>query len=200
MTAENGFPGIDYRAAANLMAHPVAGLAAVSAIGFGVAGHMMGLVAGTMAGAMEASRRSTGASFGSSDPMSAFLNWTKFPETINEPTDSWSDEPHEVKAPASSVASDEPGATISAADPVSVQPPSMQRPDKIDDLKRISGIGPKLEQVLHGLGIWTFEQISLWAPSEISWVDDYLQFKGRIDRDGWIAQAGAMSKTKDGVS
>ena len=36
------------------MAHPVAGFAAVSAIGFGVAGHMMGLVAGTMAGAMDA--------------------------------------------------------------------------------------------------------------------------------------------------
>lgn len=200
MTAENGFPDIDYRAAANLMAHPVAGFAAASAIGFGVAGHMMGLFAGTMAGAMEASRRSAHTFPDNSDPMSAFLNWTRFSETIADPADVLADEEHEARAPVKTAVPDEPGEAERAADPVSAQPPAMQRPESIDDLKRISGIGPKLEQVLHGLGIWTFEQISLWTPSEINWVDDYLQFKGRIDRDGWIAQAGAMSEMKDGVS
>lgn len=200
MTAESGFPDLDYRGAANLMAHPVAGFAAVSAIGFGVAGHMMGLVAGTMAGAMEASRRSTGTSSDISDAMSVFLDWTKTPETRARSAESISDEQVIAQAPADFVASQEPDVAKHAAVPEAEQPPAMQRPEEIDDLKRISGIGPKLEQVLHRLGIWTFGQIAGWTPSQINWVDDYLQFKGRIDRDGWIAQARAMNEMKDGVS
>jgi NADH-quinone oxidoreductase subunit E len=73
------------------------------------------------------------------------------------------------------------------------QPKAMDRPAKPADLKAISGIGPKLEQVLHGLGIWTFGQIAAWTPQEIAWVDDYLSFKGRIGRDDWIGQAKALA-------
>lgn len=58
-----------------------------------------------------------------------------------------------------------------------------------DDLKKIKGVGPKLEETLNGLGIFHFDQIAKWSRKEIIWVDDYLSFKGRIDRDGWIAQA-----------
>ena len=36
------------------------------------------------------------------------------------------------------------------------QPKAMDRPAKPADLKAISGIGPKLEKVLNGLGIWTY--------------------------------------------
>jgi NADH-quinone oxidoreductase subunit E len=69
------------------------------------------------------------------------------------------------------------------------RPAEIEKPDSPDDLKLISGVGPKLEQVLNGLGIWTFAQIADWKAEEIAWVDDYLQFKGRIDRDDWISQA-----------
>ena len=58
-----------------------------------------------------------------------------------------------------------------------------------DDLKKISGIGPKLEGTLNELGIYHFDQIAKWTQAEIDWVDDFLSFKGRIKRDGWIAQA-----------
>ncbi len=74
------------------------------------------------------------------------------------------------------------------------QPAKRKKPAKPDDLKQIAGVGPKLEQVLNGLGIWTFGQIAKWSPSEVAWVDDYLQFKGRIERDDWIAQARALAK------
>jgi len=60
---------------------------------------------------------------------------------------------------------------------------------KADDLKIISGIGPKLEQTLNGLGIFHFEQIAGWGAKDVSEVDDLLSFKGRIERDDWIAQA-----------
>lgn len=74
------------------------------------------------------------------------------------------------------------------------RPAEMEKPETPDDLKVISGIGPKLEQVLNGLGVWTFAQIAAWQPEEVAWVDDYLQFKGRIDRDAWISQASGLAK------
>lgn len=75
-------------------------------------------------------------------------------------------------------------------------PPKIKKPAKPDDLKRISGVGPKLEGVLNGLGIYKFEQISKWKKAEREWVDGYLKFKGRIDRDNWVAQAKKLMKEK----
>ena len=74
------------------------------------------------------------------------------------------------------------------------KPPAMRKPAKPDDLKLISGVGPKLEGVLNGLGIYKFEQISKWKKAEREWVDGYLKFKGRIDRDDWVKQAKALAK------
>ena len=65
----------------------------------------------------------------------------------------------------------------------------MRKPSKPDDLKQISGVGPKLEQTLNSLGIYKFEQIAKWKKAERDWVDDYLKFKGRIERDNWVTQA-----------
>lgn len=66
-------------------------------------------------------------------------------------------------------------------------------PAQIDDLKLISGVGPKLEKLLHSLGIYTFAQVASWGPAEIKWVDDRLKFKGRIVRDQWVEQAAALA-------
>jgi NADH-quinone oxidoreductase subunit E len=74
------------------------------------------------------------------------------------------------------------------------RPAEIEKPEMPDDLKLISGIGPKLEQVLNGLGVWTFSQIAGWQPEEAAWVDDYLQFGGRVERDSWVSQAAALTK------
>jgi predicted flap endonuclease-1-like 5' DNA nuclease len=62
-----------------------------------------------------------------------------------------------------------------------------------DDLKLISGVGPKIEAILHDLGIYHFDQVAAWTPSQVEWVDAYLSFKGRILRDNWVAQADALA-------
>jgi predicted flap endonuclease-1-like 5' DNA nuclease len=62
-----------------------------------------------------------------------------------------------------------------------------------DDLKKITGVGPKMEQTLNELGIFHYDQIASWGAEEIAWVDSRLRFKGRIVRDGWIAQARAFA-------
>ncbi len=63
-----------------------------------------------------------------------------------------------------------------------------------DDLKKISGVGPKLEETLNSLGIYHFDQIAGWNRDNVAWVDNFLSFKGRIDRENWIEQAGNLAK------
>lgn len=70
------------------------------------------------------------------------------------------------------------------------RPMGLPGPDgDADDLTRIKGIGPKLSQTLNEIGIFHFRQIAEWQAEEAHWVDDYLAFKGRIDREQWIEQA-----------
>ena len=59
-----------------------------------------------------------------------------------------------------------------------------------DDLKKIKGVGPKLEAMLHDMGVWTFDQIAEWGEAELDWVDARLEgFSGRARRDDWVGQA-----------
>jgi NADH-quinone oxidoreductase subunit E len=74
------------------------------------------------------------------------------------------------------------------------RPAGIDRPSLVDDLKLISGVGPKIEGILHTLGIFTFAQVASWKKAEREWVDGYLAFHGRIDRDDWVKQAKALAK------
>ncbi|OQM77307.1 dipeptide ABC transporter ATP-binding protein [Manganibacter manganicus] len=74
------------------------------------------------------------------------------------------------------------------------QPVSMRKPRKPDDLKLIAGVGPKIEGILNGLGIYTYAQIASWKKAEREWVDDHLNFHGRVERDDWVKQAKALAK------
>lgn len=59
-----------------------------------------------------------------------------------------------------------------------------------DDLKKVHGIGPKLEKTLKGLGITSFRQIANFQASDVAYVTAALDaFKGRIERDDWMSSA-----------
>jgi len=74
---------------------------------------------------------------------------------------------------------------------------SAPRDGKADDLKKLKGVGPKLEATLHELGFYHFDQVANWGPAEVAWVDSRLKFKGRIERDGWIEQAKLLAAGED---
>jgi NADH-quinone oxidoreductase subunit E len=77
-----------------------------------------------------------------------------------------------------------------------IRPGALAAPEggTADDLKRIRGVGPKLEALLHTLGIFHFSQIAGWSDAELAWIDANLEgFKGRASRDGWIAQARVLA-------
>lgn len=63
-----------------------------------------------------------------------------------------------------------------------------------DDLKLISGVGPKLEDTLNSQGVFHFWQVAEWKKADIAMMDDLLSFKGRIERDDWIKQAKSLAK------
>jgi NADH-quinone oxidoreductase subunit E len=88
-----------------------------------------------------------------------------------------------------------PGVVTLHSLPVARRPEGLEeaRSGTPDDLKMISGIGPKIETVLHGLGIFHFDQIAQWAAEELLWVDNHLNFKGRAVREDWVAQADALA-------
>ncbi len=80
-------------------------------------------------------------------------------------------------------------APIEEVAPVTLTAP---RDGVADDLKRINGIGPRIETTLNELGFYHFDQMANWTPEQIAWVDSRLKFKGRIVREDWVAQAKAL--------
>ncbi|MEM1163416.1 MAG: hypothetical protein AAGJ28_20995 [Pseudomonadota bacterium] len=74
-----------------------------------------------------------------------------------------------------------------------------ERPDEIDDLKRIKGVGPVMEQVLNDKGVYLFHQLANFSMRDIAWVNSAIDaFPGRIERDDWVGQAQALYREKYG--
>ena len=68
-----------------------------------------------------------------------------------------------------------------------------------DDLTRVHGIGPKLEEVLKELGITSYRQIANFQPEDVEIVGAALGgFRGRIERDDWISSAAEQHLEKYG--
>lgn len=93
-----------------------------------------------------------------------------------------------VAAPAAA----KPAATKAA--PKKAAAPKAEAAAGADDLKQLSGVGPALEKKLHDAGVTTFAQIAAWTEADVAAMDEKLSFKGRIEREGWIAQAAELAK------
>lgn len=66
-------------------------------------------------------------------------------------------------------------------------------PDSVDDLKRIRGIGPAMEQLLNSLGVYQISQVASWTDTDIDFFDQKLEhFRGRIRREGWVESARVL--------
>ncbi|WP_214472904.1 NADH-ubiquinone dehydrogenase [Mesorhizobium sp. dw_380] len=197
--------------AVNLFVHPVAGAAAMSALGMGLANHALGVWLGAVSGAAEASQRlmqpliedfeARVEQFEDANSSSTKARATA--KTLIAKAQSFAQEVTDIAAKEAATTAPVVDVAPAAGEAADVllpedfrQPKAMEKPEKPSDLKAIPGIGPKLEKVLNGLGIWTFAQIAAWSPQEIAWVDDYLSFNGRIGRDDWTAQAAALSTKK----
>lgn len=140
----------------------------------------------------------------------AFVSTPPAPEDTakaEDPAAAHRDDPAAPAVPEGSGATDAAEAPATAAEPApaaaataeEAKPRTLDAPrdGKSDDLQRINGVGPKMEQTLNEMGIYHFAQIADWGPAEIAWVDARLRFKGRIKRDDWVSQARTLAAGGD---
>jgi NADH-quinone oxidoreductase subunit E len=99
-------------------------------------------------------------------------------------------EPAAAKAPRSKAAS--PKQVVAKAKAEAPKP----APTKRDDLKKISGIGPRLETVLNERGITRFADLAGLSKAALKKLDSDLGLEGRVIRDDWAVQASALSGGK----
>ena len=68
---------------------------------------------------------------------------------------------------------------------------------RADDLKRIEGIGPKLEQLLNARGIRRFADLAALDAGEIEALDTAIGLDGRALRDDWAGQARKLARGRE---
>lgn len=175
-----------------LMAHPVAAMAATAAIGFGLAGQMAGAMLGLMQGAAGQAKAALDeaadlAARAKAEPVGAKPVLRVVPK---EPVAKAQTSAVERKA---KVARDKT-ATPKPADEKPVRKAPVKKAAKADDLKMISGIGPKLEQVLNGMGFTRYADIAALGDADVARIEAELGAGGRIARDGWVEQARTLAK------
>lgn len=196
-----------------LFSHPLALPAIAVTLGIGAASQVFGFWMGAMSGAMQAGRRIADASapLGGTAADEASLPKMQKPaavksksavkKTIAGAAGEAADVAKETTAqiielrPAKPVAEN---ATVAESAPVVERAPAEAEPAKsvVDDLKVISGIGPKLEQVLNKLGVSTYAQIAAWTDADVTRIEEHFGFTGRVLRDGWIDQASKLMTGK----
>lgn len=180
-----------------LMANPAAAMAATAAIGFGLAGHMAGAMLGLMQGA-------AGQAKAVLDEAADLAATAKATKAKTEPVRAKPVLRVVPKEPAAKVETPaaEPKAKVArdkTATPKTVEAKPVRKAPgkktaKADDLKMISGIGPKLEQVLNGMGFTRYADIAALADADVARIEAELGAGGRIARDGWVEQARALAK------
>lgn len=110
--------------------------------------------------------------------------------------------PAPAKPAAAKPAAAKPAAAKTAAAPKASAAPKKAAPaapkaapaaGKVDNLRRLIGIGPVNEKLLKGLGVTTYAQIAGWTADDIKRIEDVLNFDGRIAREHWIEQAKLLA-------
>lgn len=162
-----GLPSVGFHP---LMAHPAAAVAAATALGFGLSSHIAGMMFGAMQGAASTLQKGVAAPDQAEAPK---------PAPVARPQKA-----AQRKAPVSAGETRKPRSPVKRA-------AAAERAN--DDLKRISGIGPKLEQVLNGRGICRFAEIAALSKADVERLDSELGLAGRVVRDDWIGQAKALT-------
>ena len=71
--------------------------------------------------------------------------------------------------------------------------PAPLEPVELDDLTRLTGIGPKLSAALAERGVTRFAQIAAWTADDLAELDAALSLKGRAVREAWVAQAKRLA-------
>jgi NADH-quinone oxidoreductase subunit E len=168
---------------------PTAALAAAAIVGFGLSTRMTGAFFTALQGAMDVTNRF--ATEQAADAKAAK------PQHRNGAADVTATQQSNGSASVGEAQQMNAEASVAMPEPVSAPAAKPKRVAKkaanADDLKRISGIGPKLEHLLNGLGIRAVAQIAAWTDDDVQQIDAALGVDGRIARDNWVGQAKRLA-------
>ncbi|MGX5666316.1 5' DNA nuclease [Rhizobium daejeonense] len=197
-----------------LMAHPAAALAAATAIGFGLATHMTSVFLGSLQGAVEATNKlarkleeeklaaeavpaapseQTGDASEAAEPVVVARKPRKVPVKQAEAKVAAASAPKARKSAAKVVKAEKP----EAVEPVAKATKAARTSGKPDDLKKIEGIGPKLEQVLNEKGIRRFAHLAALDAEALEALDKEIGLGGRAVRDDWSGQARKLAGARN---
>ena len=98
-----------------------------------------------------------------------------------------------TKAKAAPKAKAPPAAKVEPAAPAAKP---RKASSKADDLKKIDGIGPKVEQVLKGRGVTRLKDLAEMDEKALVALDKELGLDGRVLRDDWAGQARRLAGGK----
>ncbi|MCR9265145.1 MAG: polysulfide reductase NrfD [Flavobacteriaceae bacterium] len=99
-----------------------------------------------------------------------------------------------VEAPKAEVKEVDPKQVSSLLEAIGTFDPET---DTADDLKKVKGIGPQMEEALNQIGIHTFAQVSKMTEKEYDLLDSITgSFPGRAQRDDWAGQAKKLNDKK----
>ncbi len=188
---QNMRPGEDEaQVKSDLFSHPLALPAIAVTLGIGAASQVFGFWMGAMSGALQASRRLSDASapLGGTAADEASLPKAPKPTVVKART-----AVKKIISDASVAAGEATGVSgETTAKVIELRSARAAVPAAADDLKIISGVGPKLEQVLNKLGVSTYAQIAAWTDADVMRIEEHFGFPGRVSRDGWIDQAAKL--------
>lgn len=99
----------------------------------------------------------------------------------------------------SGAAGDEEAAPEPAAKSAGIaEPAGTEIATESDDLKKIKGVGPKLEELLHENGVIRYAQIAGWGEAEMDHFAELIgRMGGRIRSDDWVGQARILARGGD---
>jgi NADH-quinone oxidoreductase subunit E len=183
-------------------AQPAAAMAAASAIGFGIANQMAGAFFGALQGAMQAANDAQSASvvpeqksYAEEGAAAAGSRKKQAPEEVAGVSGELARTALKVEPPKARPTPTKPTPTKPARAKPAGENIVAAVAVVVDDLKLISGIGPKVETVLKGMGVTRFAEIAAWNKADVARFEKELGFDGRILRDDWVGQAKALVKT-----
>lgn len=193
----------------DLMTNPAAAMAAATAFGFGVAAQMSKLFLGSIQGAMEVSgqiarqleeeRKAAEAKPAAEPEVKAEAPVVKV-EPAPTPAKVKAEKPKPVpkaKAVEKPAVAPKVKAKLEPKAEVAAPAPKPKKAGgKADDLKKIDGIGPKVEQVLKGRGVTRLKDLAEMDEKALVALDKELGLDGRVLRDDWAGQARRLAGGK----
>lgn len=200
-----------------LMAHPTAAFAAATAIGFGLATHMTSVFLGSLHGALEASGKlarrleeeqanaeAKGEDAGLAAEPVVVADVKPSKASRSRPAMARTAKPMALKPATANAAAAKPVTARRSSAAITTEAPKKEAAvtvaktakanGRADDLKKIEGIGPKLEQVLNARGIRRFADLAALDGAELEALDAAIGLGGRAIRDDWAGQARKLAR------